>query len=252
MPEHPDAAKPIALVTGGARRIGRTLCLALARQGWSVAVHYNTSAAAADEVVREINAAGAHAIALQADLSDELAVADLIPRVVAGLDGSLDLLINNAAHFHRDTFTTMTRDTWDAHLATNLRAPAVLTQQFAAKRDTASVGLVINLLDHTVWNPPSDFISYTISKSALWMLTRTAAMALAPGVRVNAIGPGPTLQGERQSQAHFDAMVAGAPLGRTTTPQEIFTAIKYILDTPSITGQMIALDGGQHLARESR
>lgn len=251
MPEQPNAANRIALVTGGARRIGRALCLALAHHGWTVAVHYNTSGAAAKDLVREIEAVGANAIALHADLSNESAVAGLIPQVVA-LDGSFDLLINNAAHFRRDTFATMTRATWDAHLETNLRAPVVLTQQFAAQRVSAAVGVVINLLDHTVWNPPSDFISYTISKSALWMLTRTAAMALAPGVRVNAIGPGPTLQGERQSQAHFDAMVAGAPLGRTTTPQEIFIAIQYILDTPSITGQMIALDGGQHLARESR
>lgn len=241
----------VALVTGGARRIGRTLALALAADGWTVAVHYNTSRTDAETLVQEIKDVGAEAITVHADLSDESQVLKVIPQVRV-LTGSFDLLINNAAHFRRDTFSTLTRDTWDAHLETNLRAPFVLTQQFAARRPAGTVGVVINLLDQSVWNPPSDFISYTISKSALWLLTRTAAMALAPNVRVNAIGPGPTLQGERQSQSHFDAMVAGAPLGRTTTPEEIYDAVKYVLETPSLTGQMIALDGGQHLARESR
>ena len=247
----PEPTRRVALVTGGARRIGRTLALALAKDGWTVAVHYNTSHAQANTLVQEIEDVGGHAIAVHADLGDESQVLQVIPEVRT-LAGSFDLLINNAAHFRHDTFSTMTRDTWDAHLETNLRAPFVLTQQFAAQRATAAVGVVINLLDQSVWNPPSDFISYTISKSALWVLTRTAAMALAPNVRVNAIGPGPTLQGQRQSQSHFDAMVAGAPLGRTTTPEEIYDAVKYVLATPSLTGQMIALDGGQHLARESR
>lgn len=245
------ADQKVALVTGAAHRIGRAIATSLAETGWAIAVHYNTSQDDAAAFASQLDAAGHPAFAVQADLADEAQVTALVPAVRAH-GGSLDLLINNAAHFERDTFDDMTRATWDAHIATNLRAPLVLTQQFAIDRAAASVGNVINLLDQWVWNPPDDFVSYTVAKSALWVATRTAAKALAPSVRVNAIGPGPTLRSPRQSQAHFDTMIAGTPLGRATTVQEICDAIRFIIATPSLTGQMIALDGGQHLAREAR
>ena len=246
----------VALVTGAARRIGRAIATSLAGDGWAVAIHYNTADDDAAAVVADLVTAGHTAFAVQADLADEAQAGGLIP-TVRDHGGTLDLLINNAAHFQRDTFDNLDRATWDAHIATNLRAPVVLTQKFATGRPAATVGAatvgnVINLLDQWVWNPPADFVSYTVAKSALWVATRTAAKALAPGVRVNAIGPGPTLPSQRQSPDHFDNMVAGTPLGRATTLREICDAVRFIIATPSLTGQMIALDGGQHLAREAR
>ena len=241
----------VALVTGAARRIGRAIATALADDGWAIAVHYNTAADDAAALVADLAAAGHAGVAVQADLADDAQTARLVDDV-RGHGGSLDLLVNNAAHFQRDTFAALDRATWDAHIAVNLRAPLILTQTFAAGRDPSTVGNVINLLDQWVWNPPPDFVSYTVAKSGLWVATRTAAKALAPGVRVNAIGPGPTLPSPRQSQHHFDTMVAGTPLGRATTVREICDAVRFIVATPSLTGQMIALDGGQHLAREAR
>lgn len=235
-----------ALITGAGQRIGRALALSLAQQGWALALHYRNAAQATTQLAAEIAASGGRACTLQADLSREYETAALMPRACEQL-GSIGLLINNAAHFERDCVATASRQTWDAHMETNLRAPFLLMQKFAETRGQER-GLIVNLLDQWVWNPPAGFVTYTLSKIGLWGLTQTMAMALAPNIRVNAIGPGPTLRSRRQSQAHFDAMIARSPLARAATPDDICQALHYIIAATTVTGQMIALDGGQHLA----
>jgi NAD(P)-dependent dehydrogenase (short-subunit alcohol dehydrogenase family) len=241
-----DPVPRTVLITGAARRIGRALALRLGQSGWRVAVHFNTSQDEAEDVARHIRAAGSEACVLDADLGREAEVQRLVERATAAL-GPVGCLINNASLFESDDALTATRESWDAHLETNLRAPFVLTQNLARALPASAQGVVINLLDERVWNLTPYFVSYTLSKSALWTLTRTMAMALAPRIRVNAIGPGPALPSPRQSQAQFDAQCAAMPLGRGTTPEEICRTAQFILDAPSLTGQMIALDGGQHL-----
>ena len=235
-----------ALVTGAAQRIGRAIALALAADGWAVAVHYRASRAPAEALVAEIARSGGRAVSLDADLADEAAVARLVPRAAAAL-GPLGCLVNNASSFENDTAATADRASWDAHLEVNLRAPFVLMQGFAAQLPASAAGAVINLLDQRVWNLTPYFISYTVSKAGLWTLTQSMALALAPRIRVNGIGPGPTLPSPRQSAAQFARQCASVPLRRGATPGEIADAVRFILAAPSLTGQMIALDGGQHL-----
>jgi NAD(P)-dependent dehydrogenase (short-subunit alcohol dehydrogenase family) len=235
-----------ALVTGAGLRIGRALALDLARQGFAVAVHYHRSAAPAETVVAEIQSRGGRAAALAADLAREAEVADLVPRAVAAL-GPLGCLINNASVFELDSVETATRQSWNLHMEINLRAPFVLAQAFARQLPAEPTGNVVNIIDQRVWNLTPYFTSYTLSKAGLWTLTQTLALALAPRVRVNAVGPGPTLPSLRQSQDQFDRQCAAMPLRRGTTPEEICQAVRYILSAPAMTGQMIALDGGQHL-----
>lgn len=238
-----DYAPPprAALVTGGGRRIGATICRRLAAEGFRVAVHYNRSRAEAEALAAEIGG-----VALAADLAEEGQVAGLVGRAAAAL-GPLGVLVNNASTFERDRIDSMTRASWDHHLEPNLRAPAVLIQAFAAQLPADRQGAVVNLLDQRVWNLTPDFLSYTVSKVGLWALTQTLALALAPRIRVNGIGPGPAVANERQTAAHFAAQQAAMPLGRGTTPQEIAAALSFILAMPAMTGQMLALDGGQHL-----
>lgn len=234
-----------ALVTGAARRVGRALALDLAAHGWRVAVHCNRSRAAAEAVAGEIRAGGGGAAVVQADLSREAETTDLVAAAVAAV-GPLGLLVNNASIFEDDTVGTATRASWDLHMDTNLRAPFVLAQAFA--RQARGNAAIVNIIDQRVWRLTPKFLSYTLSKAGLWTLTQTLAQALAPAIRVNAIGPGPVLPSSRQSQASFDAQVAALPLARRADVQEICAALRFILETPSLTGQMIALDGGQHLS----
>ncbi len=243
----PAPAMPrTALVTGGGQRIGRALALALAEDGFAVAVHYHRSRTEAEAVVAKIRDGGGRAIALAADLADEPAVRGLIAEVERAF-GPLGCLVNNAAVFGEDTVATVTRASWDEHLAVNLRAPFVLIQEMAARLPPPFGGVVINLLDERVWSPTPYFVSYTLSKAGLWTLTQTMALALAPRIRVNGIGPGPTLPSPRQSPAQFRRQCAELPLGRGTSPQEIAAAMRFLISAPAMTGQMIALDGGQHL-----
>ena len=235
-----------ALVTGGAKRIGRALVLALAEAGYAVAIHHHASRAEAEALAAEIMEAGGNAVALVADLADEAAVRQLLPRAAAAL-GPVGVLVNNASIFENDTVATATRESWDRHLAVNLRAPFVLIQEFAAALPAESGGAVVNLLDERVWNLTPYFVSYTLSKDALWTLTRTMALALAPRIRVNGIGPGPTLPSPRQSAEQFLERCRSLPLQRGTSPEEIAAAMRFILAAPAMTGQMIALDGGEHL-----
>jgi len=235
-----------ALVTGGARRIGRAIALTLAAHGWDVAVHYGQSRDEAEALAADIRRRDCRAIALGADLTREAEVATLMPRAVEAI-GPLALLINNASAFERDDVLTVTRASWDQHLETNLRAPFVLMQEFARQLPDGVEGSVVNILDERVWNLTPYFVSYTVSKAALWTLTQTMALALAPRIRVNGIGPGPTLPSPRQSDEQFRQQVGLLPLRRGTTPDEIARAVMFILDSPAMTGQMIALDSGQHL-----
>ncbi|MGH6976451.1 MAG: SDR family oxidoreductase [Stellaceae bacterium] len=235
-----------ALVTGGARRIGRAIALTLAAQGWHVAVHYGTSCDDAEALVAEIRSRDRRAAAIAADLTREAEVATLVPRAAEAI-GPLTLLVNNASAFERDDVLTVTRASWDRHLETNLRAPFVLMQEFARQLPAGVEGSVVNILDERVWNLTPYFVSYTVSKAALWTLTQTMALALAPRIRVNGIGPGPTLPSPRQSDEQFRQQVDLLPLRRGVTPDEIARAVTFILGSPAMTGQMIALDGGQHL-----
>ena len=235
-----------ALITGAAQRIGRAIALGLAEDGWAVALHFRASRAPAEALVGEIARAGGRAVALEADLLDEGAVAELVPRAATAL-GPLGCLVNNAAAFDHDTAATVSRASWDAHLEINLRAPFVLMQGFAAQLPASASGAIINMLDQRVWNLTPYFVSYTVSKAGLWTLTQTMALALAPRIRVNGIGPGPTLPSARQSAAQFARQSASVPLRRGSSPDEIAAAVRFILAAPALTGQMIALDGGQHL-----
>jgi NAD(P)-dependent dehydrogenase (short-subunit alcohol dehydrogenase family) len=235
-----------ALVTGAARRIGRAVVLALAEAGYAIAVHHRQSRADAEALVAQIERRGGKAVALSADLADEEAVKALVPQAAAAL-GPIGVLVNNASIFENDTVATATRESWDSHLAINLRAPFVLIQEFAAHLPQKAGGLVVNLLDERVWNLTPYFVSYTLSKAGLWTLTQTMAMALAPRIRVNGIGPGPTMPSPRQSAEQFLGRCRNMPLRRGTSPAEVAAALRFILEAPSMTGQMIALDGGEHL-----
>jgi NAD(P)-dependent dehydrogenase (short-subunit alcohol dehydrogenase family) len=235
-----------ALVTGAGQRIGRACTLALAEMGYAVAVHYHRSQKAAETTVATIRDNGGKAVALAADLADENAVKALLPRAADAL-GPIGVLVNNASVFGNDTFDTVTREGWDEHLAVNLRAPFVLIQEFARHLPAGAGGNIINLLDERVWSLTPYFVSYTLSKSGLWTLTQTMALALAPRIRVNGIGPGPTLPSPRQNHEQFLQQCRSMPLQRGTAPEEIAAALRFILAAPAMTGQMIALDGGQHL-----
>jgi NAD(P)-dependent dehydrogenase (short-subunit alcohol dehydrogenase family) len=236
-----------ALVTGAGARIGRAIALGLADAGWAVAVHYHHSDAPARETVDEIVRRGGRAAVVAADLADEAQVETLVARSAEAL-GPVTCLINNASVFERDDALTVTRESWDRHLEINLRAPFVLTQQVARLLPRGQQGNVINILDQRVWRLTPGFMSYTLSKAALWTLTQTLAQALAPSIRVNAIGPGPTLANTRQSPDDFRAQAEALLLRRGPSLEEFAAAIAFILEAGSVTGQMIALDGGQHLA----
>ena len=244
----PSTVPPAALVTGAARRIGRAIALDLARHGWAVAVHYNRSKAEAETVVAEIREEGGTAELLQTDLSVEAEVQSLATRAANAL-GPIGLLVNNAATFEDDSALTATRSSWDKHMEANLRAPFVLSQAVAAalqdKVDTEAI--IINILDQRVRNLTPNFMSYTLSKSGLWTLTRTLAMALAPRIRVNAIAPGPTLVSDRQSEEQFQRQWQAVPLQHGPSVAEICQAVHFLIAAASVTGQLIALDGGEHM-----
>jgi len=253
MPEpllsEPPKFEPIpkaALITGCARRIGRAIALGLAREGYAIGIHYHQSRAEAVALAVEIAALGVKAALLQADLGSEAATQALFPAATAAL-GPIGVLVNNASSFERDEWNDATRETWDQHFEPNLRAPFVLIQAFAAALPEPSRGLIVNMTDQRVWSPTPHFVSYTLSKAALWTLTQTMALALAPRIRVNAIGPGPALPSTRQTEAQFARQAASVPLRHATSPEEVAGAVLAFLALPSVTGQMLALDGGQHL-----
>lgn len=245
-----------ALVTGAGKRLGRAMALELARQGHDVAVHYHSSDAGAQAVVAEIRSMGRSAVALKADLLDEGEVTPLLPAAAAALGGPITVLVNSASVFDYDTLESATRQSWDRHFESNLRAPFVLTQALAeqvpepvldAYGEPLAQGLVVNMIDQRVRKLTPEFMTYTLAKMGLWAFTQTAAQALAPRVRVNAIGPGPTMRATRQSAAHFAAQRASTVLERGANPDDITGALTYFLNAPAVTGQLLCVDGGQHL-----
>lgn len=238
--------KRIALVTGAARRIGRAIALALAADGWHIAVHYGKSRDAAETLAEDIRALGLETLTLAADLSQSAEVRGLIPRCVSGL-GAPSCLVNNASLFLDDSLASLEDESWQAHMNVNMRAPVLLAQSMAAHLPRGAKGHVVNIVDQRVLRPAPNFFSYSASKAGLWWVTRTMAQALAPAIQVNAIAPGPVLRSIHQSQEEFDAEQGATLLGHGAAPEEIAAAVRFLLETPSITGQMICVDGGQHL-----
>ena len=242
-----SAVRGAALITGAGRRIGRVLAVAMAGAGYDIALHCHTSCAEAEAVAAEITALGRKAEVLRADLADERETRGLVAAAHRAL-GPVTLLINNASVFEDDRIETFASETWRSHIEVNLHAPLLLSQSFAAELPERRTGLIINILDQRVWNPNPQFFSYSLSKAALWMATRTMAQGLAPRIRVNGVGPGPTLPSIHQTPEMFEAEAGHTPLQRRATPADIAAAALYLIDAPSVTGQMIAVDGGQHLA----
>ena len=234
------------LITGSAKRIGRSLALDFADQGWDVAVHYHSSRDTANQLATEIRSRGVAATAVTCDLSDTDAVLTLVNRAAEQL-GPITCLINNASEFRFDSIADMTPSGWDLHLDVNLKAPVFLAQSLADNLPAGAAGNVINSIDQRVWNLTPDFFSYTVSKAGLWSATRMLAQALAPNIRVNAIGPGPVLKSIHQTEEDFAQEAQSTLLKRGSSPEEIAAAIRFILECPAMTGQMLALDGGQHL-----
>lgn len=244
-------------MTGAARRLGRAIALDLASQGWDVAFHCNSSTDEAEEAVAEAGSHGVKAAAVQADLLDEDAAGALVGRAREALGRPLTLLVNNASIFENDDLETATRTSWDRAIGSNLRAPVRLTQEFAAQAPAAGVdengepiatGLVVNMIDQRIWRPTPDFMSYFIAKSGLYAFTKWAALSLAPGIRVNGIGPGPTLVGATQRPEHFENQRRNVILERGVNASDICGGVRFLISSPAMTGQMIALDSGQHLA----
>lgn len=236
------------LVTGAARRIGRAIVERLARDGRAVAIHSSArSLPEAEALAAEIAAHGGRATALAADLADPAEAGALVARAIDAL-GPLTHLVNNASIFEPDTAAEFSANDFDRNMAVNLRAPLLLAQAFVARLPANEIGSIVNLIDQRVLRPDPLYFSYSVSKAALWAATRTMAQSYAPRVRVNAVGPGPVLPNANEGQAAFDAEVAVAPLRRAVDVAEIADAVAWLMAAPGVTGQMIAVDAGQHLA----
>jgi NAD(P)-dependent dehydrogenase (short-subunit alcohol dehydrogenase family) len=243
----PNAQKRVTLVTGAARRIGRSIAWALSREGYAIAVHYGRSRAEAEDLVARIVSAGGQADAFQADLADPDSVAALIPSVQSAM-GPLSLLVNSASQFEPDHIGGMSVPLWNRHFSINLRAPVFLAEAFAAQVGSLSDPSIVNIIDQRALKPTPGFTSYQLTKSALLTATVTLAQTLAPRIRVNGVAPGPTLGNTRQSQADFARQAAAVPLEHGPEPEEIADAVVFLAKARSITGQTIAVDGGQHIA----
>ena len=241
------ASRGAALITGGSRRIGRALVTAAAEAGYDVAIHVRQVDDDAEAAAGEVRARGRKAAIFGCDLRQEGATAPLVGQAEAEL-GPVTLLVNSASVFEDDGFTSFNRASWDLHMETNLRAPLVLAQVFARRLPGDREGLIVNILDQRVWRPVPEFFSYSLSKAALWEATRMMAQALGPRIRVNGIGPGPTLPSIHQDEAAFEAEAKATLLQRPASPADVAGALRYLIDAPAVTGQMIAVDSGQHLA----
>ena len=236
-----------ALVTGAPRRIGRFLALTAAEAGYDVAIHARAIDADVESLIAEIAAKGRNASAVVGDLSEPAAPARLVAEARDAL-GPLTLLVNNASLFHDDRLESLTAAGFDAHIGANLRAPILLSQAFGDQVPADAHALIVNILDQRVWKPTPQYFSYAVSKAALWEATQMMAQALAPRIRVNGIGPGPTLPSIHQTNETFAAEAAGVLMQRHAGPEDIAHALRYLIDARSVTGQMIAVDAGQHLA----
>ena len=236
-----------ALVTGGAKRIGKAIVEDLAAHGFAVAVHCNRSRGEAEALAARITVSGGRAAVIEADLTDMRAADGLIAAATAAL-GPVRLLVNNASIFEDDSVENFDLAAWDRHFAIHLKAPALLSRRFAEALPAGVEGLIVNMVDQRVWKPTPRYFSYSLSKAALWTATQTMAQALAPRIRVNAIGPGPTFANVRQDDSDFQAQLDALLLQRGPALAEFGATIRYLWQARSVTGQMVALDGGQHLA----
>lgn len=236
----------VALVTGGSRRIGRAIVERLAADGWQVVIHYHRSAGECEQLAAQVRASGGTAYLVGADLSDDCAGPAIMAAAVRQA-GPLTALVNNAALFDADAWDSVNPASFHRHMAVNCWAPIALTQAFARQLPHDSPGAVVNVLDQRVWRPTPDFLSYTTAKSALWSATQSLAIALAPRIRVNAVGPGPVLRSIHQSDEDFVREYSQSPLMRPVTPGEVADAVAWLLRSASVTGQLIAVDAGQHL-----
>ncbi len=251
------ADRPVVLVTGGARRIGRAICEALAGAGWRVAVHHRRSGDAAQALVAQLQAAGVEAAAFAADLADEAQCRALLPAVLARF-GRADAVVNNASLFEHDEVASFSYAAMERHWRANTAPAIVLAQALHNHLHSARVagsgrgGVVVNLLDQKLWNPNPDHLSYTLSKAALQAATTMLAMALAPVLRVVAVAPGVTLHSGDMDDAEFAAAHRMTPLGRSSTPQDVAQAVAYLLAAPAVTGTTLLVDGGQHLQAQPR
>lgn len=244
-----DAAYKTVLITGGAARVGAALSRSLAKDGWTVVIHYFRSRARAEALVEEIKVSGGKAFCVQANLAVTQECDTLIERSVAAAGQNLSALVNNASTFKDDRAETLTRSAYDFHMEANLRAPIILSQHFAAQANNGAS--IINLIDQRVLKPNPQFFSYSLSKAGLYWATKTLAQSLAPQIRVNGVGPGPVLQNSGQTPEEFAAEASETLLGYGSPPQAIVQAVKYLLEAQSVTGQMIAVDSGQHLRWET-
>lgn len=239
--------RKIALITGAARRIGKTIACALAREGWDIALHYNNSQNEAEDTIKYIKSLGVNGIIVHADLKNEAQLRTIIRQVNDKL-GKITCLVNNASVLKNDNIDNFSTESWNENMQVNLYAPIILIQEFAKQLPEGNGGNVINMLDYAVWRYPERFMSYTASKAALWALTQQLALALATKkIRINGIGPGKILQNIYENTDNFIKGRTSGPLGSDSSPDEIASAILFIISSPSMTGQMIALDGGKHL-----
>ena len=240
------AETPVALITGGARRIGAAITQALAAQGYAVVIHCNASQRDGEWLAKQLNQSGGKAAVVTADLADADQVAGLMAKAAKPF-GPVSLLVNNAALFLVDTLQTLDVATWNRQFSVNLRAPSVLARDMAANLPVHRQGAIVNIIDQRVWKLTPEYYSYTLTKAALWAATRTMAQTLAPRIRVNAVGPGPTLGSLHDGDAGLAHEVAGTPLRRQIDPGDIAAAVVYLAQADGVTGQMIAVDGGQHI-----
>lgn len=242
------AARPVVLVTGAAKRLGRAIALELGAYGYDLAVHYHRSGADADETLGELAKQGAEAAGFAADLADEAACRALVPAVAAHF-GRLDAVVNNASLFEYDDAATFSHASMARHWAANTAPAILLAQALHARGET---GCVVNILDQKLWNPNPDHLSYTLSKAALQSATVMLAQALAPKVRVCGVAPGVTLPSDVMTDAHFEAAHRMTPLERSSTPDDIARAVRFLIESPAITGTTLLVDGGQHLMGQAR
>ncbi|MBK9682422.1 MAG: SDR family oxidoreductase [Betaproteobacteria bacterium] len=247
MSQPPDS-RPVVLVTGSAQRIGREIALELAAHGWQVAVHYRRSAAEAEQTLAAVSQAGGRGLAFAADLADEAACESLLPAVQAAF-GRIDAVVNNASLFEYDSVASFSFSTMDRHWRANT-APAIVLAR--ALHRAGGGGAVVNLLDQKLWNPNPDYLSYTLSKAALEAATTLLAQALAPRVRVCGVAPGVTLLSGAMSGDEFDASHRMTPLQRSSTPHDVARTVRFLLESPAITGTTLLVDGGQHLQAQPR
>jgi NAD(P)-dependent dehydrogenase (short-subunit alcohol dehydrogenase family) len=254
--QHAPGFKPAVLITGGAKRIGAAIATALARDGWVVALHFHGSREEAESLAASLNGERRICFPIQADLSQRSAIETLIPRANELLRteaaAKLFCLINNASVFIYDNPASLDWELWEKHMIPGLYAPIFLAKHFADTIGAHESGLVVNMLDQKLYSLNPDFFSYTIGKFGLLGATKTLAMALAPRIRVCGIAPGITLPSARQSAKQFEAAWRKSPLGRNATPDDIVRAVRFIIDTPCITGNVIVLDGGESLMQRGR